>query len=72
MNNNTQERLTKKEMEAIRLQILKAEGPEGLKRFNDQYRVKGMPRGRQVHDNRTLAVKKGSSRKPKHRNRELD
>lgn len=64
--------MTKKEMAQIRLQILKAEGPDGLKRFNDQYRAKGMPRGKQVHNNRTHAVAKGACRRPKHPNREYD
>jgi hypothetical protein len=72
MTNYSKERPTKKEMKQIRLQILKAEGPEGLKRFNDQYRVEGMPRGKQVHGNRDLDVKRGSSRKAKHRKRSFE
>ena len=64
--------MTKKEKAQIRLQILKAEGKAGLKAFDAQSRAEGMPRGKQVHNNRTLAVHKGASRKPKHRNRDFD
>ena len=64
--------MTKKEMEKIRLQILKAQGKNGLRQFNKLSRTEGSPRGKQIHDNNTYYVSKGSSRKPKHRNREFE